>query len=133
MRAHQDIKTRLQKYTELLTEIEIEERRLKALQDSETINRRLARAGIDDALKKLLDREQEEYEALTGIINALPSVEERQVMLARYMDGQDWRTITRAVFGSLPDFAEKAESYERRVYRIHGKALININKTSNKN
>ena len=133
MRAHQDIKTRLQKYTELLTEIEIEERRLKALQDSETINRRLARAGIDDALKKLLDREQEEYEVLTSMINALPSVEERQVMLARYMDGQDWRTITRAVFGSLPDFEEKAESYERRVYRIHGKALININKTSNKN
>lgn len=133
MKTHKDIKTRLQKYTELLTEIEIEERRLKALQDSETINRRLARAGIDDALKKLLDREQEEYEALTGMINALPSVEERQVMLARYMDGQDWRTITRAVFGGLPDFAEKEESYERRVYRIHGKALININKILNAN
>lgn len=128
-----DIKKRLQKYTELLTEIEIEERRLKALQDNGTINYRLARAGIDDNLKKLLDNEQTEYEALTGMINALPSVEERQVMLARYMDGQDWRTITRAVFGSLPDFEEKVESYERRVYRIHGKALINTNKMLNAN
>jgi hypothetical protein len=123
-----DIKKRLQKYTELLTEIEIEERRLKALQDNGTINYRLARAGIDDNLKKLLDNEQTEYEALTGMINALPSVEERQVMLARYMDGQDWRTITRAVFGSLPDFEEKEESYLRRIHRIHGRALVDINK-----
>ena len=128
-----DIKKRLQKYTELLTEIEIEERRLKALQDNGTINYRLARAGIDDNLKKLLDNEQTEYEALTGIINALPSVEERQVMLARYMDGQDWRTITRAVFGSLPDFEEKEESYLRRIHRIHGRALVDINKIYNAN
>lgn len=131
MKAHKDIKNRLQKYTELLAEIEIEERRLKALQGSESINRRLARAGIDDALNKLLDQEEKEYEALTGTINALPSVEERQVMLARYMDGQDWRTITRAVFGGLPDFAEKEESYLRRIHRIHGRALVNINKIKN--
>lgn len=131
MKAHKDIKSRLQKHTELLAEIEIAERRLKALQDNGTINYRLARAGIDDTLKKLLEQEQEEYEALCNIINAVPRVEERQVMYARYMDGQDWRTITRAVFGGLPDFEEKEESYLRRIHRIHGRALVNINKIKN--
>ena len=122
------MRERLQKYTELLTEIKIEERRLHALKDDGTITYRRARAGIEDNIKKLLEKEWAEYEALSDIINALPSVEQRQVMLARYLDGQNWKAITAAIFGDSPDFAEKTESYERRTYRIHGNALANANK-----
>ncbi|MBR5588591.1 MAG: hypothetical protein IKW41_00355, partial [Phascolarctobacterium sp.] len=104
------MKERLQKYTELLTEIKIEERRLNALKDDGTITYRRARAGIEDNIKKLLEAEWAEYEALTDIINALPSVEQRQVMMARYLDGQNWKAITAAIFGDCPDFAEKNES-----------------------
>lgn len=127
------IKERLEKYTELLAEIEIEERRKNALKDDGTMNYKRAKAGIYDNLKRLLDQEQEEYEELIAVINALPCVDQRQVMLARYMDGQGWNTITAVVFGERPDYKEKIESYTRRIYRIHGNALVNADKILTEN
>jgi hypothetical protein len=123
-----EIRERLDRYTDLLAEIRIEERRAKALEDDGSVIQRRARAGICDNLNKLLDQEQKEYEALIKIINQLPRVEQRQVLLARYMDGQGWQAITAAIFGDRCDFDEKAQSYLRRVHRIHGNALANANK-----
>ena len=122
-----EFRERLNRYTDLLAEIRIEERRAKALEDDGSVIQRRARAGILDNLNKLLDQEQNEYEALIKIINQLPRVEQRQVLLARYMDGQGWQSITAAIFGDLCDFEEKAQSYLRRVHRIHGSALANAN------
>lgn len=119
---------RLRKYTELLKEIDMEERRKNALHDDGTLIYRRAKAGICDNLKRLLDKEQVEYEILVEIINALPCVEQRQVMFARYMDGQSWRNIAAAIFGDKADYAERADSYLRRVHRIHGTALKNANR-----
>lgn len=118
----------LGKYTELLEEIDMEERRKNALHDDGTLVYRRAKAGVCDSLKRLLDKEQEEYEKLTGIINALPTAEQRQVMLARYMDGTEWKDIATAMFGHKDNYAERAESYLRRVHRIHGTALKNANR-----
>lgn len=127
-KANMLIVARLEKYTELLAEIDMEERRKNALYDDGTLVYRRAKAGICDNLNRLLDEEQAEYEMLTGIINALPCVEQRQVMLARYMDGQQWRNIAAAIFGDEADYTERAESYLRRVQRIHGNALKNANR-----
>lgn len=40
----------------------------------------------------------------------------------------EWETITALVFGKAKNFDEKEDSYQRRIYRIHGNALINANK-----
>lgn len=127
------IKERLEKYTELLAELDMEERRKNALVDDGTLTYRRAKAGICDNIKRLLNREQEEYEELIAVINALPCVDQRQVMLARYMDGQGWNTVTAVVFGERPDFEEKLENYTRRIYRIHGSALANADKILTEN
>ena len=119
---------RLRKYTELLKEIDMEERRKNALRDDGTLVYRRAKAGVCDSLSRLLDKEQAEYEKLTGIINALPTAEQRQVMLARYMDGTGWKDIAAAMFGDKTNYDERAESYLRRVHRIHGSALVNANR-----
>ena len=121
-------KDRLKEYQEILSEIKLEEQRAKIIQDDGSLTGRRAIAGIKDHLRELLDKEQSEYEALVKIINALPCVEERQVILARYMDGMTWETITVLVFGGHENFEDKKESYQRRIYRIHGNALAKANR-----
>lgn len=128
MKTKSPIKERLKAYGMLLKEIKIEEQRAKAIEDDGSLTGRRALAGIRDHIRELLDRENCEYESLTKIINALPEVEQRQVILARYMDGLGWETINAVVFGKKRNFEEKRDSYQRRIYRIHGSALANANK-----
>lgn len=128
MKKKSPMRERLEKYTELLAEIRIEEQRAKAITEDGSLTTRRALAGIKDHLRELLDQEQEEYEQLTAIINALPCAEQRQVLLARYMDEQAWPVINKLIFGEKENFQEKRDSYERRMYRIHGDALANANR-----
>lgn len=128
MKKKSPIRKRLEDYTKLLSEISIEEQRARAIKDDDSVTTRKAKAGIKDHLEELLAAEQAEYEALTRIINDLPSVEQRQVVLARYMDRQPWAVITAVIFGQEEDYREKKDKYKRRIYRIHGSALANANK-----
>lgn len=121
-------KERLKEYKKILTEIKIEEQRAKLIQDDNSLTGRRSLAGIKDNLNKLLDKEQREYEELVHIINKLDCVEERQVILARYMDGMEWKTINALLFQDYKNFCENEDNYQRRTYRIHGRALINANK-----
>ena len=89
---------------------------------------RRALAGIKDHIRTLLAKEEREYESLMDIIDELPKAEQRQVMMARYMDGLAWDVITAIVYGQKGDFEEKTASYERRIFRIHGIALIHANR-----
>lgn len=132
MKIKSPFKERLKGYKEILSEIKLEEQRAKIIQDDGSLTGRRAIAGIKDHLRELLDKEQNEYEALVKIINALPCVEERQIILARYMDGMTWETITVLVFGENENFDEKKESYQRRIYRIHGNALAKANRIMEK-
>lgn len=128
MKQKSPIKEKFKSYRKILEEIEIEEQRCKVLQDDNSITGRRSKAGIKDHLRELLDKENAEYEELVAIINALPCVDQRQVVLARYIDGMAWGTITAIIFGKREDFDEKQQSYQRRIYRIHGNALANANR-----
>ncbi|WP_293685371.1 hypothetical protein [uncultured Phascolarctobacterium sp.] len=124
----QKFKERLTRYTFLLEEIRIEECRKNALSSGGGLLQRRALAGVCDELKLLLDKESEEYEALTRIINQVPHAAERQVLMARYMDGRTWPEIAAAVYGNRADYEERQQSYMRSIYRIHGNALLAANK-----
>lgn len=128
MKQKSPIKEKFKSYRKILEEIEIEEQRCKVLQDDNSITGRRSKAGIKDHLRELLSKENAEYEELVAIINALPCVDQRQVVLARYIDGMAWGTITAIIFGKREDFDDKQQSYQRRIYRIHGNALANANR-----
>ena len=128
MKIKSPIKEKFKEYRKIIEEIEIEEQRAKVLENDNSITGRRSKAGIKDNLRKLLDLEDEKYEFLTDIINALPCVEQRQIVFARYIDGMSWGTITEIIFGKRDDFDEKQMSYQRRIYRIHGDALANANR-----
>ena len=122
------VKERLQRFRYLLAEIETEESRRDALEAVGGFIRRRSGADIERRLQELKAAEKAERRALLAILERLPYAEQRQVIQARYFDGHSWGGVARVLFGRRPDFYLKAESYERRVYRIHGAALANAKK-----
>ena len=122
------MKERLKRYRRTIVEIEIEEHRRAALADVCGYGAERARDAIGARLRLLREEEEAEHRALSELINGLPTPEQRQVLYARYFDGHAWAEVTAVVFGRRPDFLEKADSYERRVYRLHGSALANLNR-----
>lgn len=51
---------------------------------------------------------------------------ERQVIRLRYIDGFTWTDVCRGLFGRRKDYEERLDTFERRTYKIHGKALENL-------
>ena len=65
----------------------------------------------------IADKEAQQL-AIERAIAALPSVGERVIMRARYIEGRSWRWICEKL---------QAEGYsERTVYRLHGEALLRL-------
>jgi len=59
-------------------------------------------------------------------VKLMNSPEERLIIRARYIDGADWREITKILFSKKEDYSDKLESYMRRMYLLHGSALKNF-------
>ena len=43
-----------------------------------------------------------------------------------YFDSMSWQEVSKLLFGMEEDFLDRQESYERRVFKIHGSALLNM-------
>lgn len=127
------MKERLKRFRRLLLEIEIEEHRRKVLTEIDGYSSDKAKATIDSRLRRLWREEERERRELSEIVEMLPLPEQRQVLFARYFDGHAWCGVAQLLFGRKPDFWTKHDSYERRVYRIHGEALANANRLADKN
>lgn len=57
-------------------------------------------------------------------VRGLPGwVDRKSVLEMRYLDCEPWEIITEMMFGTLPEFEEKTDSYSRRTLRAHKKAL----------
>lgn len=125
------MKERLRGYARLLDEIDIKERRARAVDGVDRYACRRAKRALGGRLERLKLKEACERERLTGMISKLDCEKQRQVIFARYFDGHSWMTVCELVFGAREDFEEKTESYQRRIFRIHGNALDNLNKLSN--
>lgn len=123
-----EFQERLKRYTDLLQEIRIAERRKNAMPTSGDLIQRRALAGVCDDLRALLEKEAAEYESLIKIIDKLQRVDERQVLMARYMDGQPWQIIAAALFDDFIENEDKQQNYLRRVFRLHGSALTHANR-----
>lgn len=121
-------KEKLTAYRELAKEIKILENRLITIEPKKGYLADISKADIDNKLKELIEREENERGYIAKLVEELPTAQQRQVLLARYIDGHAWSEVTFALFGHKPNYALKQDSFERRVYRIHGAALLNANK-----
>ena len=57
------------------------------------------------------------------VLRQVRSADQRTVIRMRYIDGEEWIQICRSLFEAKQDYDEKADSYLRQVYRLHGYAL----------
>lgn len=81
---------------------------------------------MEQYVKALLQKERQEAQAIEEAVQLLEEPNERQVIRLRYVDGFTWTEVCRALFGRRKDYEERLDTFERRTYKIHGKALINL-------
>ena len=74
----------------------------------------------------------EEWKDIELIIKKLKNSEEKAVIRMRYHDGMEWNDVTDTMFGDKDDYLDKVDTYQRRVFRLHGQALVNMSAIENK-
>lgn len=60
---------------------------------------------------------------LEYVLRQIRSADQRNVIRMRYIDGEEWAQICRSMYERRDDYDDKADSYLRQVYRLHGYAL----------
>lgn len=141
------VRERLRKYVALLKEIDNQLERIGNIEIAmaappgpDLSGMPKAKGGISDRtsmmverkmeLEKQIDRlkaeEKAERKAIESMAELMGDPDERLVIQLKYLDRASWSGITAALYGSRPDFADKADTYQRRMYRIHGRALLSL-------
>ena len=84
---------------------------------------------IENNLAQLLQKEKSKrMEIEKEIVERLEYPDERMLIRLRYIDGLSWREISELLFSKRRDYYEDEEKYKRRLYRIHGNALVKMAK-----
>lgn len=142
-----NIKERLRHYRALLRDIDNQYERLHWMETAEGIiakpnlsgmprpqggisNPTAAAAERKEEIREKIRRKEAEAKAerlaIEAMTECLDDPDERLTIQLKYIDLADWPSINFALFGSCEDYDDKLEAYERRTYRIHGRALLNL-------
>ena len=81
---------------------------------------------LEEQIDRLKAEEKKERNAIEGLILQLSDPDERMTIQLKYFDRAEWPDVTFALYGNRPDFADKADAYQRRMYRVHGRALLSL-------
>lgn len=144
------VKCWLQELRAAITDAEFEEERLAALQSWAESARTASLSGLPRAAGETVDRVgvivaqieeltaenarlwhkvgelRREREMAIAQIHGHGWPEKRAVLRLRYIDLETWNDLTFALFGSKKDYGEREDSYLRRAYKLHGKALYEL-------
>ena len=74
-----------------------------------------------------------EYAWTERVLDCVPCAKERCIIRRRYIDGESWSDVIFGIFGSEVDFLDREDTYNRKVYRIHGNALDHMTTAINQN
>ncbi len=83
---------------------------------------------LENKVARIMDEQKAERAALEEIIDKLEISDEKAVIRMRYFDSAAWDSVLTMLFGGCKDFLDKTDSYMRRVYNLHGSALMNMGK-----
>ena len=143
----QKIKGRLLAYMALLREIDNQQERLDRMTEnmgvlpgpdmsgmprpkggvSDRVSVAVVRkVALEEKIAEVVAKERSENAALEAMIEQLDDPDERAVIRLRYFDRAEWPDIAFVLFGGQADFNDRFESYQNRVYKIHGRALLKL-------
>lgn len=63
---------------------------------------------------------------LQELIKKLESPKQRKIIKLRYLYGMEWSDVTRECYKDKPDYDVKLQAYQKRVYRDHERALLEM-------
>lgn len=81
---------------------------------------------LENAINEAIMSQKVEKAAIKEELEQLKLSDEREVIQIRYFDCNGWSDVARIMFGMKPDYERKQDSYLRRVFKIHGSALLHI-------
>lgn len=81
---------------------------------------------LEKKIGSLIERRTEEKKWIMSVLSNIGKADEVTVIECRYIDGADWKTIAKILFGMEEDYADKEESYLRRCTKLHGRALVSM-------
>lgn len=83
---------------------------------------------LEASIREAVERQAQKRKEIESIVRRLKNTEERQVIRMRYLDRTEWDEVLEIMFGGKSDFNDRFETYRRRMYRVHGTALVNMEK-----
>lgn len=83
---------------------------------------------LEKKVERVIEQQKAERKALEEIVDKIESSDEKAVIRMRYFDSASWDGVLSMIFGGYEDFLGKEDSYMRRVYNLHGSALLNMAK-----
>lgn len=83
----------------------------------------MRKIALEEKLKKCEAELEADWRKLVPLMSVLSPTEELVITL-RYDYAEEWPEICRRVYGAKADFEEERDVYSKRVFNIHGKALI---------
>ena len=133
------VKTRLYAYREMSRDIENQNERL------ERIKTKLIGVGAqsitdmpkspsptDDRTVELIQQKMELEEEIREVVEKRRAerafFESVAVLRVRYIDNASWDEVVDVLFGGKEDLLEREDIYLRRVYKLHGQALLSMAK-----
>ena len=140
------VKDRLRRYSDLLDEIDMQERRLDQMRadmggvrspscdgmpkgacDPDGVHRKaMVAMRLEDAIEAARLREEAERADLERMVARMPRAAERAVIRMRYFDRMDWDEVAFAMYGDSADYLEEEHEYRQRVYRRHTEAVLSL-------
>lgn len=146
MKKTQAIKERLNAHRELLEKLATLRQELEFAEESFGSPRAIDYSGMPHGsgdgtsptervvLRKIALEEkvrQKEEEIANNWLTLEPFVEklapaETLVINLRYYYGADWKEINQRLYGKRKDFEEKIDRYMDKVFKTHGRALLNL-------
>lgn len=79
---------------------------------------------LEEQIVKAIDEESAERRAIDSMIEEITDPDERAVLRLRYFDRAEWEDVTFTLYGDRGDYIDRVATYERRTFRLHGRALL---------
>ena len=88
------------------------------------IERQVARKDeLEEKIRRMIKEERQLRRELEGMIEQMERPDEQTVIEMHYLDHVKWWPICAALFSGEADYAEKADKYLKRTFKLHGSAL----------
>lgn len=90
---------------------------------SKTERQVIRKLELEDKIRHMEQDERKLRRELEELIDRMEKPDEQTVIQMRYLDGSRWWPICAALYSNEADYAEKADKYLKRTFKLHGSAL----------